>query len=133
MSKFGRDDIKDFIRNFQEASWGNEEQQPGLLNECGCEESEYSLDSSIPTNDQNYAELANLFSPMQPGYADAALCPDSYNLTADAVLQDPNNVIELLKPAMQQLGVGCPASLAKAVADILNLSQETGITPIFKT
>jgi len=134
MSKFGRDDIKDFIRNFQEASWDNEEQQPGLLNECGCEESEYSLDSGIiPAGDRNYAELAGLFSPMQSVYADAAPCPDSYNLTADAVLQDPSSVIELLKPAMQQLGVGCPASLAKAVADILNLSQETGITQVFKT
>lgn len=132
MSKFGRDDIKDFIKNFQEASWDNEDQGPGLLNECGCEDSEYGLDAGLPAYDHNYADLAGLFGPMQSSYADAAPCPDSYNLTADAVLQDPSVAVEMLKPLMQQFGVGCPASLAKALGDILNLSQETGITPVFK-
>tara|TARA_E500000331_G_C17149874_1_gene666775 strand:- start:503 stop:907 length:405 start_codon:yes stop_codon:yes gene_type:complete len=133
MSKFGRDDIKDFIRNFQDAALEKAPEEVRLLNECGCEDSEYGLDDEFPgLPEHSYADLPGLFAPMQDNLADASPCPDSYNKTANIVLQDPNIVINLLKPALANLGIGCPASMAKAVGDILSLSQETGITPVFK-
>ena len=116
MSKFGRDDIKDFIRNFQDASLENAPAELKLLNECGCEDSEYSIDGEFPgLPEHNYSDLAGLFSPMQDNLADAAPCPDSYNKTVEVVLQDPNIVINLLKPALANLGIGCPASMLSLI------------------
>lgn len=133
MSKFGRDDVKDFIRNFQKANWEDIEPstEPGLLNECGCEDSEYDIHQDLESMNLDYSDLARIFEPMWPGLADSAMCPESYNKTVEAILQDPNMVLNLLKPALTNLGIGCPASMAKAVGDVLGVSQETGITPVF--
>tara|TARA_R110001592_G_scaffold57545_1_gene174859 strand:- start:15156 stop:15581 length:426 start_codon:yes stop_codon:yes gene_type:complete len=137
MPKFGRDDIKDFIRNFQEAAFDtpdkNNNEQPRLLNECGCEDSDYGLGDKLDPYDHSTGDLAALYAPKQMELSQAAQCPDSYNKTAHAVLQDPNIIIDLLIPALQDLNIGCPASMAKAVADILDLSQTHGITPVFNT
>jgi len=60
-----------------------------------------------------------------------APCPDSYNRSVDAIIEMPAELIDMLMPIMQQYGIGCPASLAKAMGDVLTVSQENGITPVF--
>ena len=127
---FSRKDIKDFIENFQEASWSDEKGGPQLLSECGCEDSEYSVGDQMPY-DKDYSDLTGLFGPYQSQLSATAPCPDSYNKTIEAIIDVPDEVVQMLMPMMQQLGIGCPASLAKAVADMLTISQENGITPVF--
>ena len=127
---FSRKDIKDFIENFQEASWSDEKGGPQLLSECGCEDSEYSVGDQMPY-DKDYSDLTGLFGPYQSQLSAVAPCPDSYNKTIEAIIDVPDEVVQMLMPMMQQLGIGCPASLAKAVADMLTVSQENGITPVF--
>ena len=131
MSKFGREDIKDFIRNFKEASWSDEEGRPRLLSECGCEDSPLPLEDNLESYDQGYSDLAGLYGPLQVDLSATAPCPDSYNTAADLIIQIPGDIVELLKPLMEQLNIGCPASLAKAMSDVLTVSQENGITPVF--
>jgi len=146
MSKFGRNDIKDFIRNFKEASWSDESGGFRLLSECGCEDAEESVydavaidqpPSALGVPEESIIEpnpiLPELFGPVQEQGSWDAPCPDSYNTAADLIVQIPEEVIEMLQPLMQQLGIGCPASLAKAMGDVLTVSQENGITPVFNT
>jgi hypothetical protein len=130
MSKFSRKDIKDFIQNFQEASWSDEKSGVQLLSECGCEDSAHSLEDDLAYDHSSF-DLAGHFAPIQMAMASEAPCPDSYNKTADAIISIPHEVVEMLMPAMQQLGIGCPASFAKAIADVLTVSQENGATPVF--
>lgn len=127
---FSRKDIKDFIHNFQEASWSDEKGGPQLLNECGCEDSEYSVGDQMPY-EKDYSDLTGLFGPYQMELSSTAPCPDSYNRSVDAIIAMPAELIDMLMPIMQQYGIGCPASLAKAMGDVLTVSQENGITPVF--
>ena len=127
---FSRKDIKDFIENFQEASWSEEKNGIQLLNECGCEDSEYGLGDSLSYDPYSF-DLESAFQPVQAAMSAEAPCPDSYNKTADAIISIPNEVVEMLMPAMQQLGVGCPASFAQAIADMLAVAQENDVTPVF--
>ena len=133
MSKFGRNDIKDFIRNFKEASWSDETGGFRLLSECGCEDAEASVYDEPGETVMGDPILPDTFLPLQSELAASAPCPDSYNAAADLIVQIPEEVIEMLQPLMQQLGIGCPASLAKAMGDVLTVSQENGITPVFNT
>ena len=134
MSKFGRDEIKDFIRNFKEASWSDEKAGYQLLNGCGCEYSPSGLyDESGVEVVMGDPILPETFQGMQSELAAAAPCPDSYNTAADILVTIPHELVEMLKPLMQDLGIGCPASLAKAMGDVLTVSQENGITPVFNT
>ena len=127
---FSRKDIKDFIENFQEASWSDEKGGPQLLNECGCEDSEYGMNDSEYMD--NSSDLASVFEPYRQNFASSAPCPDSYNKSVDVLVMAPKELIDMLKPLMDDLGVGCPASLTKAMADVLTISQENQITPVFK-
>ena len=126
---FSRKDIKDFIQNFQEASWSEETGGPQLLSECGCEDSEYGLQDSDYGNSS--IDLASAFEPHRYQFASTAPCQDSYNKSVDILVQVPKELLDMLKPMMQDFGIGCPASLAKAMGDVLTISQENGITPVF--
>lgn len=133
MSKFGRDEIKDFIRNFKEASWSEEKGGYQLLNECGCEDSASNIYDPAAGEEVVMGDplLPETFAGIQSQLANEAPCPDSYNTAADLIVTIPNEIVEMLKPLMQELGIGCPASLAKAMGDVLTVSQENDITPIF--
>jgi hypothetical protein len=127
---FSRKDIKDFIQNFREARWSDEEGGPKLLSECGCVDSDYGIgDSDYMTTGH---DLASVFEPHRSQMAASAPCPDSYNKSIDVLVMAPKELIDMLKPLMDDLGIGCPASLAKAMADVLTVSQENEITPVFK-
>ena len=128
---FSRNDIKDFIKNFNEASWSDEDGGGvRLLSECECEDSEMSVGDAVPY-DKDYSQMTGLFGAHQMDLSSTAPCPDSYNIAVDAVVTVPHELVQMLMPMMQEYGIGCPASLAKAMADVLAVSQENGITPVF--
>ena len=127
---FSRKDIKQFIEDFQDASWSDEKGGPQLLSDCGCEDSEYSVGDQMPY-DKDYTDMTGLFGPHQMELSAQAPCPDSYNLAVDAIVTVPHELVQMLMPMMEQYGIGCPASLAKAMADVLSVSQENGVTPVF--
>ena len=131
-NSFGRDDMKKFIRSYKEDSWDSESGSYRLLSECGCEEAPQSLYGES-TGEMVLPDpiLASAFAPMQEGLSTQAPCPDSYNTAADYLVQVPHELVEMIKPMMQDLGIGCPASLARAMGDVLTTSQDLGVTGHF--
>jgi len=63
----------------------------------------------------------------------AARCPGSYEKSGDVLISIPHEIVDLLKPLMQQIGVGCPASLARAMADVLDVAMEEEVVSPFST
>ena len=59
--------------------------------------------------------------------APKAMCPTSYEKAASSLVADPANAHQLIRPVMEKTGIGCPASAAKALADVLQIAQETGV------
>tara|TARA_B100000212_G_scaffold326159_1_gene288425 strand:+ start:3731 stop:4096 length:366 start_codon:yes stop_codon:yes gene_type:complete len=103
-----------------------------MINECGCEEEEHSIhgDTMYKAGFEPYA-LRNQVQ-MHEGAAHA-LCPDTYSKVADAVCENPHAILESLKPIMREIGVGCPQSFAKAIADVFLAGQDMGIIKPFNT
>ena len=101
---FSRKDIKNFIRNFNEASWEEHDTAPKLLSEgdCGCDGDETMI--SMPASD------------------DEVVMGDPEVRKAPI----PHEVVEMLMPLMEDLEIDCPASLAKAMSDILMMSHHDG-------
>ena len=64
--------------------------------------------------------------------AQSARCPDSYKKAGDVLIQIPEDVVDMLKPLMQKFGVGCPASFAQAMADVMDLAMEHEVVYPFK-
>jgi hypothetical protein len=102
------------------------------VNECGCEEEDHSIHGTTMFKSNYEPHILRRQVDMSEG-ADTALCPDTYSKVADVVCQDPHAVLELLKPIMQQIGVGCPQSFAKAIADVFFAGQDMGIIRPFNT
>ena len=133
---FGRDEMKQFIRNFEEASWDPKKGEYRLLNECGCEDAEMSIHDPLAASEEVVMGdplLPETFLPLQSELAESAPCPDSYNAAADYLVHVPHELVEMLQPLMQQLGIGCPASLAQAMGDVLTTSQDLGVTEVMNT
>lgn len=119
MSSFTRDDVKNWI-------------QQKILNECGCEEEKYSIHSA----DMHIPEYnpQDLYSIVQSEYNSGdAVCPETYSKVADKVCQDPHSALLAIRPIMQEIGVGCPQSFAKALFDIFSTAQDMGIIKSFNT
>ena len=68
--------------------------------------------------------MPETFAGLDSSLAEEAPCPDSYNKAMQVFVEIPHEIAEMLQPVMQDLGIDCPASLAKAMADILMSSQE---------
>lgn len=131
-NSFGRDEMKQFIRSYKEDSWDSDSGSYRLLSECGCEDAPESLYGES-TGETVIGDpiLASAFAPMQESLSAQAPCPDSYNTAADYLVQVPHELVEMIKPMMQDLGIGCPASLARAMGDVLTTSQDLGVTGHF--
>ena len=43
------------------------------------------------------------------------------------IIADPSNAHQLIRPVMDATGIGCPASAAKALSDVLQIAQESGV------
>ena len=126
---FTRKDIKNFIRNFNEASWEEHEPTPKLLSEgdCGCDGDETMM--SMPVTDAGVVMgdpiMPETFAGTGSELAEAP-CPGSYNKAIEVFIDIPHEVVEMLMPLMQDLEIDCPASLAKAMSDILMMSHHDG-------
>ena len=59
--------------------------------------------------------------------APKAMCPSSYEKAAGKLVADPSNAHSLIRPIMDATGIGCPASAAKALSDVIQIAQESGI------
>ena len=46
---------------------------------------------------------------------------------ASKLVADPTNAHMLIRPVMEATGIGCPASAAKALSDVLQIAQESGV------
>ena len=120
-AKWGRDDDHKWWRDYQRQ----------LLQECGCEEEDYSVygdgmyQPELPINLKS--EVLNLNN------VDAAMCPDSYSKSAEIICNNPHEVLESIRPLMRQIGVGCPQSFALALADMFQIAMETGVVKAFNT
>jgi len=67
---------------------------------------------------------------MASGGIDVASCPESYIDATKTICNDPYAVLEKIKPIMDQVGVTCPQSFARAMYDVFNVGKETGIIKI---
>ena len=82
---------------------------------------------------QAHPELTEPYERMKGASMNAARCPDSYSKSGDMLIQVPHEIVDLIKPLMQQIGVGCPASTARAMADVLDVAMEQDIVKPFST
>ena len=123
---FTRDDIKNFMKQMQEAT------DAELLVECGCEDEEYSVhDDGMHQTDFNSIDVHDQVRNLNGG--DQARCPMSYGKTTEFAGESPHAILDALRPLMQQAGVGCPQSFAKALADVFDVTQDMGIVRPFNT
>ena len=76
-------------------------------------------------------DLLAPFERQKPRAMQNARCPDSYGKAGDLMVQIPEDVIEMLKPLMQQAGAGCPASFAQAMADVMSIALDQDVVKPF--
>ena len=103
-----------------------------MINECGCEDESHSVHGDTSFNAPFEPQMLRNVVQQNLGSVNA-LCPKSYEMVADFVCQDPHAVLEMIKPIMAQIGIGCPQSFAKAMADVFFASQDMGIVKPFNT
>ena len=116
-SKWSRQDVVNWMR---------------AINECGCEEEDHSVHGNTMFKANYEPHVLRHQVDIQEG-AGNAMCPDTYSKVADVVCQDPHAILQALQPLMQQIGVGCPQSFAKAIADVFGAGQDMGIIKPFNT
>ena len=80
---------------------------------------------------QENLDITELVLQNGPGYE--PMCPASYQKSVEHFCSNPHQVLEQLRPLMQQVGIGCPQSFAQALADMFEVAMETGIVKPFNT
>ncbi len=80
-----------------------------------------------------HPDLLAAYERQKPDSLKSARCPDSYQKAGDLMIQVPEDVIEMIKPLMQQLGVGCPHSFAQALTDDVGTAMDQDIVKPFST
>lgn len=103
-----------------------------MINECGCEDEKHSVHGDTMFSVSFEPQMLRDVVQQQPESMNA-MCPESYEMAADFVCQDPHAVLEMIKPLMAQIGIGCPQSFAKAMADVFYAGQDMGIVKPFST
>ena len=74
-----------------------------------------------------HPEMLEPFEKVAIQSAPKAMCPTSYEKAASSLVADPANAHQLIRPVMEATGIGCPASAAKALSDVLQIAQESGV------
>ena len=103
-----------------------------MINECGCEDETHSVHGDTMHATSFEPHMLRDVVQQKLGSMNA-MCPESYEMAADFVCQDPHAVLEMIKPLMAQIGIGCPQSFAKAMADVFHASQDMGIVKPFNS
>jgi len=81
-----------------------------------------------------HEENPNILAPFERQKSRAmqnARCPETYGKAGDLLIQVPEDVIEMLKPLMQKFGVGCPATFAQAMADVMDIALDHDVVKPF--
>jgi len=93
--------------------------------ECGCKEKSYDV-PVFPYED----DAVVMDSPIVKQHlhdrmtnASSAKCPGSYLKVSDEMAADPDRLVMLLNPVMDELGAECPESTAQAIYDIISMIQ----------
>ena len=79
----------------------------------------------------NHPEILEPYERQKQQSLSTARCPDSYQKAGDVMIQIPRDVINMIKPMMQQLGVGCPHSFAQALTDVMGVAMDGEIVKPF--
>ena len=109
--KWSRSDVVNWLRAINE--------------ECGCKDEPSSYGGD--TYKMSY-EPHVLKSVVHQNYGSRdAMCPETYDKVADYVCDDPHAALEMIKPIMTKIGIKCPQSFARALADVFFASQDMGI------
>ena len=103
-----------------------------MINECGCEDESHSIHGDTMFSVSFEPQMLRSVVQEKMGSMNA-MCPESYEKAADFVCQDPHKVLGMIKPLMAQIGIGCPQSFAKAMADVFFAGQDMGIVKPFNT
>jgi len=103
--------------------------------------SHFDIDQDGTVSMENYADHIayharhpEILAPYETKKAESlstARCPDSYKKAGDVMIQIPRDVIEMIKPIMQQLGVGCPHSFAQALTDVVGVAMDGDVVKPF--
>ena len=102
------------------------------INECGCEDEPHSVHGESMHTVGFKPDILRQHVDSQAGDSNVQ-CPETYQKVADHVCNDPYAILNALKPIMQKIGVGCPQSFAKALADVFEVGQDMGIVKPFNT
>ena len=121
-SKWTRNDVLDWWKSHYKT----------ILSECGCEMEDHSVYGETMYQ-PDFEPLALHDAVLSMNGHDGALCPETYGKVADLVCQDPHGALQAIRPIMQQIGVGCPQSFAKALFDVFSVGEEMGIIKPFNT
>ena len=78
-----------------------------------------------------HPELLSAYERNKQQALGSARCPDSYQKAGDVMIHVPRDVIEMIKPIMQQLGVGCPHSFAQALSDVIGVAMDHEVVKPF--
>ena len=101
----------------------------------------FDIDGDGTVSMENYADHVayharhpEILAPYETKKAESvksARCPDSYKRAGDVMIQIPSDVIEMIKPMMRQLGVGCPHSFAQALTDVVGVAMDGDVVKPF--
>ena len=157
--RWSRDDVKDWIYEMKRAQLEecgcDDEENPPLYDDgvAPTEEPEggawspdelyqhFDVDQDGEVSMGDYADhityheanpdILAPFNRQRPRSMQNARCPETYGKAGDLLIQVPEDVIEMLKPLMQKFSVGCPASFAQAMADVMDIALDHNVVQPF--
>jgi len=108
-----RKDLRNFI----------EKETRKILIECGCREKSYDIPSFPYEGDHEVMERLPVKDHLKSREyrSKNAMCPGSYLSASDEMIANPEIIMNVLDPIMQQTGAECPQSVAMALTDIIDL------------
>ena len=96
------------------------------LQECSCEEEETQQPEIFPYDSRVLIKHVNEMNGI-----DYAICPETYQKAANFACANPKEAVEAIRPVMEMMGIACPQSFARALADVFTIGQDLGmIVPI---
>jgi hypothetical protein len=93
--------------------------------ECGCQAKNYDVPEFPYYDDEEVmsSPVAREHIKTRMMQASGAKCPGSYLKVSDEMAAQPERLMMVLEPVMQELGAECPESTAQAIYDIISMMQ----------